>query len=365
MPRLLDLVLSSSAPPAVMHNAACGKLNVPAMERLEILVHLASHPELGEQARKSLQSWDEQELAAICGAADIPAGVAEFFFRSGTDRKLVIAALLRNPAIAEALVTQFAGMAAPELIPGIIFAAIERRSRPLLDSLGGNRGTLRFRHEIEEAFREVEKSSDEEADALARYQQEHAEEIAAHQHLPFELTVVSTDEKDELAELLPLVKSIPSTTVIDQKLIMPDQREQLSTLQKIASLSVTERVQLAMRGSREERMILIRDGVRVVAAAVLESPKVSEQEMEAFANMKNVQEIVLRGIAQRRRFMKVYGVVRALVSNPRTPSEVALPLVKNLLLVDLKNLIKNRSVPDLVRRIATKSFLEKSKTHNR
>jgi hypothetical protein len=224
---------------------------------------------------------------------------------------------------------------------------------------------LRFRHEIEEAFREVEKSSDEEADALARYQQEHAEEIAAHQHLPFELTVVSTDEKDELAELLPLVKSIPSTTVIDQKLIMPDQREQLSTLQKIASLSVTERVQLAMRGSREERMILIRDGVRVVAAAVLESPKVSEQEMEAFANMKNVQEIVLRGIAQRRRFMKVYGVVRALVSNPRTPSEVALPLVKNLLLVDLKNLIKNRSVPDLVRRIATKSFLEKSKTHNR
>ena len=60
---------------------------------------------------------------------------------------------------------------------------------------------------------------------------------------------------------------------------------------------MTERVQLAMRGSREERMILIRDGVRVVAVAVLESPKVSEQEMESFANMKNVQEVVLRGIA--------------------------------------------------------------------
>jgi hypothetical protein len=370
MPRLLDLVLSSSAPPAVMHNAACGKLNVPAMERLEILVHLASHPELGEQARQSLQSWDEQELAAICGAADIPAGVAEFFFRSGTDRKLVLAALLRNPAIAEPLVTQFAERAALELIPGIIFAAIDRRSQPLLVALGSNRSSLLYRHEIEEAFREIERSFDAEAEALARYQQEHADEIAANQHLPFELTVVSTDEKDELAELLPLVKSDPAATVpdqklIDQKLIKPEQREQLSTLQKIASLTVTERVQMAMRGSREERMILIRDGVRVVAVAVLESPKVSEQEMETFANMKNVQEIVLRGIAQRRRFMKVYGVVRALVSNPRTPSEVALPLVKNLLLVDLKNLIKNRSVPDLVRRIATKSFLEKSKTHNR
>ncbi|MGA2963594.1 MAG: hypothetical protein ABSD96_18110 [Candidatus Korobacteraceae bacterium] len=365
MPRLLDLILGSSAPPAVMHNAACGKLNVPPMERLEILVHLASHSELGGQARASLQSWDEQELAALCGGEDIPASVAEFFFRSGTDRTPVIASLLRNLAIAEATVTQFAERAHSDVIPLIIFAALERRNRSLLVSVGGNHESLRFRHEIEEALREIEKTSDEEAEVLARYQQEHAEEIAAQQHTPFELTVVSSDEKDELAELLPLVQKTPAAAAVDQKLIKEEQRAQLSTLQKIASLTVTERVALAMRGSREERMILIRDGVRVVAVAVLESPKVSEQEMESFANMKNVQEVVLRGIAQRRRFMKVYGVVKALVANPRTPSEIALPLIKTLLLVDLKNLVKNRSVPDMVRRLATKSFLEKSKTHNR
>jgi hypothetical protein len=365
MPRLLDLILGSSAPPTVMHNAACGKLNVPPMERLEILVHLASHPELGAQARASLQSWGEQELATVCGGADIPASVAEFFFHSGTDRKPVIAALLRNPAIAESVVIKFAERADSELVPGIIFAALERRNRAFLASLSANRDSLRFRHEIEEALREIEKNWDEEAEALARYQQEHGEEIAEQQHLPFELTVVSSDEKDELAELLPLVKSIPVEAAIEKKLIKPEQRSQLSTLQRIASLTVTERVQLAMRGSREERMILIRDGVRVVAVAVLESPKVSEQEMESFANMKNVQEVVLRGIAHRRRFMKIYGVVKALVANPRTPLEIALPLIKNLLLADLKNLIKNRSVPDMVRRIATKSFLEKSKTHNR
>jgi hypothetical protein len=363
MPRLLDLVLSSSAPPALMHNAACGKLNVPPMERLEILVHLASHPELGQQAQASLQSWDEQELAAICRAADTPASVAEFFFRSGTHRKPVIAALLRNPAVDEAAAGQFAERAVPELILEIIFAAIERRSRPLLVALGGNPASLRFRHEIEDAMNEIERNWNEDLGTLARYQQEHAEEIAAQQHVPFELTVVSSDEKDELAELLPLVKS-PAAAVVQQQ-VKPEQRDQLSTLQKIASLNVTERVQLAMRGSREERMILIRDGVRVVALAVLECPKVNEQEMESFANMKNVQEIVLRGIANRRRYMKVYGVVKALVTNPRTPLEVSLPLVKTLLMVDLKNVIKNRGVPEMVRRIATKSFVEKNKTHNR
>ncbi len=195
------------------------------------------------------------------------------------------------------MVIKFAERADSELVPGIIFAALERRNRAFLAALSANRDSLRFRHEIEEALREIEKNWDEEAEALARYQQEHGEEIAAQQHLPFELTVVSSDEKDELAELLPLVKSVPVEAAIEKQLIKPEQRSQLSTLQRIASLTVTERVQLAMRGSREERMILIRDGVRVVAVAVLESPKVSEQEMESFANMKNVQEVVLRGIA--------------------------------------------------------------------
>ena len=363
MPRLLDLVLSSSAPPAVMHNAACGKLNVPPIERLEILVHLANHPDLGSEARTSLQSWDEQELASICRTSEIPVVVAEFFFRSGPDRRPVVSALLRNPAIDETVLVQFAGRAASELVPDIIIAAIERRSRALLASLGSNRDSLRFRHEIEEAIQEIEKTWDDELETLARYQREHAEEIAAQQHAPFDLTVVSSDEKDELAELLPLVKN-PAAAA--QPLpVKPEQRQQLSTLQKIAALNVTDRVQLAMRGNREERMILIRDGVRVVALAVLECPKVNEQEMESFANMKNVQEVVLRGISIRRRYMKVYGVVKALVANPRTPLEVSLPLVKTLMLGDLKNLIKNRGVPDMVRRIATKSFLEKSKTHNR
>ena len=202
------------------------------------------------------------------------------------------------------------------------------------------------------------------ADGPSDFEKEHAAEIAAQRQQPFDLTVVSSDERDELAELLPLVKEVPKE-VLETKVIDPEQRKQISTLQKIASLTVPERVQLAMRGTREERMILVRDGVKVVALAVLESPKLSETEMESFAAMKNVQEVVLRGITLRRRFMKIYGVVRALVNNPRTPLDISLPLLKTLLLMDLKNLMRNKSVPEMVSRIATKVYLEKSQTHNR
>jgi hypothetical protein len=134
----------------------------------------------------------------------------------------------------------------------------------------------------------------------------------------------------------------------------------MSPLQRIAQMTVGERVQLGMKGSREDRYILIRDGSKVVSSAVLESPKVTDQEVETFAGMKNVQQSVLRGIAGKRKFMKLYPVMRALTANPRCPLDVALPIMKSLLVQDLRNLSMNKNVPDTLRKVARKMYLEKS-----
>jgi len=87
-------------------------------------------------------------------------------------------------------------------------------------------------------------------------------------------------------------------------------------LQKIAKLDIKGRIALAMRGNKEERSILIRDSTKLVALAVLDSPKVSEGEVEKFALQKNVLEAVLRAIPIKRQFMKNYSIVRNLVYNP-------------------------------------------------
>src|SRR5206468_8462715 len=92
-----------------------------------------------------------------------------------------------------------------------------------------------------------------------------------------------------------------------------------SALQKISKLDVKGRIQLAMKGNKEERSILVRDGTKVVALAVLDSPKVTDSEVEKFASQRNVLESVLRGIPLKRRFMKHYAIVRNLAFNPRTP----------------------------------------------
>ena len=130
-------------------------------------------------------------------------------------------------------------------------------------------------------------------------------------------------------------------------------------MQKIAKLDVKARIQLAMKGSKEERSILIRDGTKVVALAVLDSPKVTDSEVENFANQKNVLEIVLRGITMKRRFAKNYSVTRNLVFNPRTPLDASLGLMKNLLVHDLKNLSGNKEVSDTIRKLALKMFKQK------
>lgn len=119
---------------------------------------------------------------------------------------------------------------------------------------------------------------------------------------------------------------------------------------------------MAMKGTKEERSILIRDSTKLVALAVLESPKITDGEVEKFASQKNVLEAVLRQIPMKRRFVKNYGIVRNLVANPRTPLDVSLGLMKNLLVADLRNLSSNKEVADTIRKLALKMFKQKTDT---
>jgi hypothetical protein len=132
-----------------------------------------------------------------------------------------------------------------------------------------------------------------------------------------------------------------------------------STLQKIAKLDIRGRIMLAMRGSKEDRSILIRDATKLVAIAVLESPKITDGEVEAIALQKNVLEAVLRAIPMKRRFAKNYSIMRNLVQNPRTPLDLSLGLMKNLLIHDLKNLSGNKEVSDTIRKLALRMFKQK------
>ena len=216
--------------------------------------------------------------------------------------------------------------------------------------------------------------ADEAADtAIAAYMTEHAADLAAEKDKPFQLIAGSLEDlgAEAAQNVAPPFMPNPSPpagahspaafaakTALKKPHASDTKRD--NTLQKINKLDVKGRIQLAMKGNKEERSILIRDGTKVVALAVLESGKITDREVEQFASQKNVLEAVLRAIPMKRRFAKHHGVLRNLVFNPRTPLDVSLSLIKHMLVQDLKNLSGNKEVSDTVRKLALKMFKQKT-----
>jgi hypothetical protein len=227
-------------------------------------------------------------------------------------------------------------------------------------------------------------SASEEDEAVAAYFFPHASEIEADEGKPFQAIggivellgsdyfpvspaeeTVSQPEPEPAPEPVAADKpAVPGKAILPKK-PPEDATKRVNTVQKINALDVKGRIQLALKGSKEERSILVRDGTKVVALAVLEAPKLSDGEVEKFAGQKNVLEAVLRQIPLKRRFMKNYKVVRNLVSNPRTPLDLGLGLMKNLLSQDLKNISNNKEISETIRKLAMKMYQQKEAQANK
>jgi hypothetical protein len=138
----------------------------------------------------------------------------------------------------------------------------------------------------------------------------------------------------------------------------PEKRQSL--LQRLAKMSVTQRMQLAFKGGREERMALIRDSARLVQRAVMQSPKLTEREVEGFASITSLTEEVLRLISTSRSYRKNYTIAKNLCFNPKTPLDVSLHLLPRILTNDLKTMTTNKNIPETLRTTALKFFRQRT-----
>ena len=134
----------------------------------------------------------------------------------------------------------------------------------------------------------------------------------------------------------------------------PDVVKRQTLVQRLAHMNVVQRLTLALKGGRTERMTLIRDPNKLVQRCVLQSPRLTDTEVEAFASMTNLTGEILRAISMSRVFMKNYSVVRNLTNNPKTPLDVSLHLFPRLTATDLVKLTSNKNVPETLRSSATK-----------
>jgi hypothetical protein len=398
MSRMLDMIRNSQVPSNLMQSAARGALSVPPEETIEILVYLALHHKLfGEQARLTLAGWDEKASMASAADPKTSAEVLGYFVSPKNLRTCLLPALAENPSVKEEALDELAVSGSRPVVEGLLMSPRVMNSPQLLQALQSN-ANLRPTELTEigkklaaleanpaGAATEVDAADEVVESTVTKFLEENAAELAAEKDKPFQPIGMSLEEAggaaaaeveaqtaaatasasaDAAAGKSPAAaagKPAASVAAVKAKKQPPAAVEERrdSVLQKIAKLDIRGRITLAMRGSKEDRSILIRDSTKLVAIAVLESPKVSDGEVEKFALQKNVLEAVLRAIPLKRRFAKNYNIMRNLVQNPRTPLDLSLGLMKNLLIHDLKNLSGNKEVSDTIRKLALRMFKQK------
>ncbi len=130
--------------------------------------------------------------------------------------------------------------------------------------------------------------------------------------------------------------------------------EKVSAVTRLYRQNTAQKMISALKGTREDRAILVRDPNRLVSSAVLGSPKLTDVEIESFAGMKSLSDEVLRRIGNHKEWTKRYGVIANLVKNPRTPLGISIGLVSRLNPRDIKGLAVDRNVPEVIRKQAQK-----------
>ena len=333
---MVDLIRSGKAPDVIRRKGAEGTLPVPVEDKIEILTLLAAAPgaDLREKALATLQGWNRAEVRRVMASPRTAPDVLRFAAEQLLpEREELREILLWNPSLPAVSRNLLQRKPAPK--PLVVEAAGRPPSQPQPEPLP--------QPPMQKAAKKPP-SKPEPGPIPAT--EEAAVEILAKLAAGAQIEDVTGAQ----------VEVPPEVTKHDDELT-PKDRETL--IEKINRMTVVEKIKAALTGNMETRSLLIRDSNKIISRAVLQSPKISDQEAETYAAAKNVSEEVLRLIAMNRKYMKTYVVMRALINNPRAPIDITMPLLNRINERDLKGLSLNHNVPEVIRSMAIKMIKQR------
>ena len=344
---IIQRIDSGQLPREAMEMIARGFLPLPQAELVPVLAHLTLQREasIASVARESLGEIPSRIVHGFASDENATPAHLALLMRASDDAA-ILEALIRNRAVPDDAVADLAGRAdgaVQEIV--VINQARIIRAPQILDALLANprltpdarRRALETREEFFEKKARIDAArvADDEVDvdlpldAIADLLAKAAEEDAAHPP--------------------PQPPEVPPEVLKDPK--------KQSVFTKILLMTVSEKVQLAFKGGKTERTILIRDHNRLICTAVMRNPRMSESEVEQIAGMRGIEVEVLRLIGMRREWASKYNIAITLARNPKTPVGVVLPLINRLTLRDLKSLKDDKGVSEVARTAARKLFM--------
>ena len=138
-----------------------------------------------------------------------------------------------------------------------------------------------------------------------------------------------------------------------------EESKKLTITQRVMRMSVSEKIKLATLGNKEARTLLLRDANKLVCMAAATSPRITDGEILSLANSRTVNGDVLRYIYSNREFLRTYAVKTSLVRNPKVPLPTALKMMYTLQEKDIKELARDRNVPQTIQAQAKAHMMKK------
>jgi len=326
--------------------AARGALPLPPVELATVLFALLHDPdaEVKGLARDSLEGLPDGVCQAVLSGDAHPA-ILSHLARAFRDQEERVERIALNPAVDDPTLAFLAGLPSKRLVD-IVSNNQERmlRAPEIVDALGSN--PLTGRSVIERILvfigEDVSRGSAPAGDGTVS----DADAEAA-------LRAVLGDELAHLARSL--VRETPEKT---GRALTGEVTNLYALIQK---MSVYQKIKLARLGNREARGLLVRDRNKVVAVAAILSPKITDNEIVAIAQSRNVGDEVLRIVANNRQWTRSYKVKLALASNPKTPQPLAMGFVGQLHDSDMLSLMKSKDVPAVISTHARRMLTKKGK----
>ncbi len=383
---VVQAIVNGTAPQSARLAAARGLLPLPQAELLEVLVALVGTDDAGivEAAAATLQEQEHEDLLAAAKASDTSVQVLTYLAtRSRAKREVLEATVLNTQTPDEAvaiLAKQSSDGSLLEVIsvnqqrlirtPSIIEAILQNPQRTA-EAERRVKETKREFFEKERGARQIAEELRARGNTAAAEFFETAELTTEGGELTIEdawliaqhIEVVDADIDDSwlpaerYLELAPETVEEKAATV--QRILEHERMEgvelrpeRISLIRQLMFMNARDRMKLAMKGDREARSILIRDSNRVVASAVINNPRVTDQEVENIAAMRTVSDEVLRLIALNRAWARSYTIIHNLVRNPRSPIPTVINILPRIRTKDLQHLFQNRNVSEAVRRQA-------------
>ncbi len=349
---VIDLIESGAYPRDVVATIARGFLPLAQEDLIGVLAYLAlaEDAEIAQYARDAFATeLPARAIFEYASNEQIDPSHLSRLLQFTTDN-IILEALIRNRAVPDGVIAEIARRAEPRVQEVIVINQSRiLRAPEILDALLENPDLSA------DARRRALETKEEFFEKRARLQlQEEAEEEE-------ELLDVPLDAIADLLEKAAEVEEDPQTAPVP---LMDSERtdpKKQSLWARVSFMTIAEKVKLAFRGDRTARMLLVRERNRLVCSAVMRNPRMTEQEAEMIAGMRNVEEEVLRLVGMRRDWMSKYNIMLALLRNPKTPVGVVLPLINRLTLRDLKGLKDDKGVQHVVRDLARKAYTMRTK----